>query len=215
MSYDENSEYQLWALKYQNNTKETSQSVSSGYFYVALIVWILPPFIFTSFLINSYRFCLCSCKNQMTNLICPILSVKTILLPIGTIVIFLLFYLIFPFLLLLYSICKVILGEKSMENNCCFDTPEFILQNMIFVETVGEALPQFILNVVFICNNYEYLLANDVYFGIPLPISIISSVFSLGSLIIGFINYYQNMIILRSKAFKRFCCKKFQNQNFS
>ena len=84
MSYDENSEYQLWALKYQNNTKETSQGVSSGYFYVALIVWILPPFIFTSFLINSYRFCLCACKNQMTNLICPILSVKTIILPIGS-----------------------------------------------------------------------------------------------------------------------------------
>ena len=56
---------------------------------------------------------------------------------------------------------------------------------MKFLEIVGEALPQLIINIVFITNNYPYLNENDTYFGIPIPVSIVSAVFSVGSLIIG------------------------------
>ena len=209
MSYDNNSLYQSWAQKHKNETNETIQhTVSSGYFYVAIIVWIFPPGIIALFLLNSYRFCLCSCKNMISDWICPfpILLIKIILLPVGTILIFLFIYLIFPFLLLLFAICKLIVGEKFIENCNCCNFSEFIFQNMAFVEILGESLPQFMLNVVFICNNYEYLLANDLYLRFPVPVSIISCVFSLGSLLMGFNSFYQNFKNMNSRAFKRICC---------
>ena len=56
-----------------------------------------------------------------------------------------------------------------------------------FVEILGEALPQLILNVVFIANNFPYLMEQDIYFRIPVPVSVVSSVFSFGSLLYGFI----------------------------
>ena len=136
MSYDNNSLYQSRAKKHKNETNETIQhTVSSGYFYVAIIVWIFPPGIIALFLLNSYRFCLCSCKNMIYDWICPfpILLVKIIILPVGTILIFLFIYLIFPFLLLLFAICKFIVGEKFSENCNCCNVSEFIFQNMAFV----------------------------------------------------------------------------------
>ena len=209
MSYDKNSLYQLWAQKHKNETNETIQhSVSSGYFYVAIIVWILPPGIISLFLFKAYRFCLCSCKNMISDWICPfpILLIKIILLPVDTIIIFLFLYFIFPFLLLFFAICKSIAGEKFSENCNCCAISEFIFQYMAFVEILGEALPQFLLNVVFICNNYEYLLANDLYLRFPVPISIVSCVFSLGSLLMGFNSFYQNVKQMNSRDFKRVCC---------
>ena len=54
-------------------------------------------------------------------------------------------------------------------------------------EIIGEALPQFILTLVFVCNNYPFLKDNDTYFSIPIPVSVISLMFSFGSLIMGVI----------------------------
>ena len=61
------------------------------------------------------------------------------------------------------------------------------------LDILGEALPQFILNVVYIANNYYYLLDDDLYFGIPIPISIISAVFSFGTLMMGFKMTYESI----------------------
>ena len=55
-------------------------------------------------------------------------------------------------------------------------------------ESVGEAVPQFILSLVFIANNYPYLLENDVFFGMHVPLSCISCIFSFGSMIMGLVN---------------------------
>ena len=59
---------------------------------------------------------------------------------------------------------------------------------MKLFEILGEALPQFILTLVFASNNYPFLMDHDTYFDIPIPVSIISLVFSFGSLIMGVIS---------------------------
>jgi hypothetical protein len=53
-------------------------------------------------------------------------------------------------------------------------------------EIVGEALPQFILGLVYLINNWEDVSENDKFFDDqPLPTSLLSLIFSLGTLIIG------------------------------
>ena len=53
-------------------------------------------------------------------------------------------------------------------------------------EIVGEALPQFILGLVYLSNNWEDVSENDKIFeDQPLPTSLLSLIFSLGTLIIG------------------------------
>ena len=53
-------------------------------------------------------------------------------------------------------------------------------------EIVGEALPQFILGLVYLINNWEDVSENDKFFDDqPLPTSLLSLVFSLGTLVIG------------------------------
>ena len=46
-SFDTNGSYRLWANEYRNATNDTYlQSVSSAYFYVSCVTWILPPFLY-------------------------------------------------------------------------------------------------------------------------------------------------------------------------
>ena len=53
-------------------------------------------------------------------------------------------------------------------------------------EVVGEAFPQLILNLVYIGNNFEFLMEHDkITPAQPLPTCVVSAVFSLGSVIIG------------------------------
>ena len=56
-------------------------------------------------------------------------------------------------------------------------------------EVVGEAFPQLILNLVYIGNNFEFLMEHDkITPAQPLPTCVVSAVFSLGSVIIGFLS---------------------------
>ena len=55
-------------------------------------------------------------------------------------------------------------------------------------ECVGEAVPQLILAVVYAANNYSYLLEHDDYLGIGIPVTIISCIFSAGSIAMGLIS---------------------------
>ena len=56
---------------------------------------------------------------------------------------------------------------------------------MLVFEQFGEALPQLILSVIFLANNYPFLLAFDTLFEIPLPISLVSTILSFGSVCMG------------------------------
>ena len=56
-------------------------------------------------------------------------------------------------------------------------------------EVVGEALPQLVLNLVYIASNFEFLMEHDkITPAQPLPTCVVSAVFSFGSVIIGFLS---------------------------
>lgn len=76
-------------------------------------------------------------------------------------------------------------------------------------EQIGEASIQTTLSLIFISNNYYEMnyknnLQADSFLGIPFPISILSLIFSMGSLFLGF--YGLSIIICHSikKAYQRF-----------
>merc|ERR1719370_2629009 len=71
--------------------------------------------------------------------------------------------------------------DKEISN---FLSPKHVTMFFLF-EHLGEALPQFSLTIVFLVNNYPFLLVFDTLFGIPIPISLMSSIFSFGSLCMG------------------------------
>ena len=51
-------------------------------------------------------------------------------------------------------------------------------------EFFGEALPQFILNTLYLSNNYDFLQVYDVFFiAQPVPTSLISAIFSCGTVL--------------------------------
>lgn len=198
MAFNVNGSYRRWALQYQNDTNSTYlQTVSSGYFYTASVVWIGPSFLFALFWLwfgfdNTFdRICCCfKDENKISeNKECAVyfkIVIKILLLPLGTVILFLFMYLFVPVMLFFNAVKEVIEGDdfdEDKEYGGMFDAK--FLTVIKFIEIVGEALPQFTLNIVFITNNYPYLAKNDIYLGIPVPISIISAVFSLGSLIIG------------------------------
>ena len=62
------------------------------------------------------------------------------------------------------------------------------------IEQLGEASIQATVSLIFITHNYEYISKQDTFLGVPCPISIISCVFSIVSLLIGF---YQSSSIIR------------------
>ena len=197
MAYDKNGSYTKWALRYQNEINFTHlEKVSSWYFYTASIVWIGPSFFLAieSFAYKSremtekildYNFCCCKAENKIFGK-CLRIVLIILFLPFGTVISFLLMYLLLPLNMFYNAVLAVIEGddfEESDDYGCPFDA--HLLMVMKGFQILGETLPQVILNVVFISNNYLYLKENDIYFGIPIPISIVSAVFSIGSLVMG------------------------------
>ena len=112
---------------------------------------------------------------------------QILFLPFGTVIVFFFLYLYVPANLLYIALRAMIEGDDfDEEHDYGWALTSNTLTFVKFQEILGEALPQLVLNIIFIANNYTYLNVNDIYFGIPLPVSIISSIFSLGSLLIGF-----------------------------
>jgi len=57
------------------------------------------------------------------------------------------------------------------------------------MEQIGEASIQTIVSLVFLINNYENIKKEDTFLGIPFPVSIISCVFSIVSLLRGIFTF--------------------------
>jgi hypothetical protein len=59
------------------------------------------------------------------------------------------------------------------------------------MEQIGEASIQTIVSLVFLINNYESINKTDAFLGIPFPVSIISCVFSIVSLLFGISPFFK------------------------
>ena len=109
-----------------------------------------------------------------------------LLLPFTSVISFFVMTLYLPVSLFCTGARKLIEGDNYDENTEDSWLPTN--KTLAFIklhEILGEALPQLILNIVFISNNYPYLIEHDIYFEIPVPMSIVSAVFSCGSILIG------------------------------
>jgi len=179
MAFDVNASYGKWALQYQNETNSTYlQTVSPWYFYTATMIWIGPSLIIATPYV--FWFLMKNCG------ICIGIVISILCLPVATVWVLLFVYFLMPINLFCNSVRAVIQGDDFNEEKnygCLMDSKMLTIVKLL--EILGEALPQLTLNIIFIVHNYPYLTENDTYFGIPVPISIISAVFSLGSLLIG------------------------------
>ena len=49
-AFNLNGSYSQWALEYNKTTNGTMETVHPGYYYTSIVVWVLPPFLFSAFL---------------------------------------------------------------------------------------------------------------------------------------------------------------------
>ena len=78
------------------------------------------------------------------------------------------------------------------------------LQYFKSIEFSLEAVPQFALGIVYIVNNYLYLKEHDDHRGIGVPMTVISCVFSFGSIVIGIFTQYKRFVENDEKIMKEF-----------
>merc|ERR1712117_45083 len=55
-AFDSNGTYANWALEYNKTRNGTMETVHPGYFYTSIIVWVLPPFLYSAI---TFLFSLC------------------------------------------------------------------------------------------------------------------------------------------------------------
>ena len=169
---------------------KTDESVTApSYLYAAVGTWIFTPVVWSIFLV-LYTGAPFSMVNRFLKLYLDHetkysagkmgnIVIGLLVLPVDIIASALWLYIIVPYYSIKRSLQTAILGQKfDKEDDISFDLP-----------VVGvRALPQLILTVVFIINEYQEIWKIDTgYFQIPCPISFISVGFSAVSLLVGFI----------------------------
>ena len=192
-------EYRNWALKYKNETNGTTlQTISPGYFYTACAVWIVPPVLASFGTLFEGELSFPGMFNTIFR--CNIGSIKNrkkclMLYPVELIGCILFIYILIPYAALKNGIKHVLNEEVDGDKDLVEIVPKVriginptVLPFFKLFEMIGEALPQFILTVVFASHNFPCLSEFDTYANVSIPISIISLGFSLGSLIIGVIS---------------------------
>ena len=211
--YGHNNGYQSWA---RNIYRETGylHTISKWYFSVASAVWAFSPILFTLFLLyNNIRpgkhhryhavfggmayvlkglgydaiyHAKCNISRHWTILL------FLIVLPINLLGSTLYVYIIIPLSALFLGIKRLIAGG---DGGRFFNVDADELSGLMIFELFGEALPQVILSITYVANNYDYVHMTDKLFGNQtIPTSVVSIVFSIGSIVRG--------IVSGRKAFK-------------
>ena len=198
-TFNENGSYQIWALKHRNTTHaDYLQGVAPTYFYLAASIWAGPPVLSAFILANT--------RGQRKNLpgwgqAVYYLIFIVIFIPAGV----LLCYIYAPIITLVHAVRKLWYGDDLDEDKRCLGFSYENAPNLKLAECLGEAIPQLILAIVYAANNYPYLLEHDDYFGIGIPVTIISCIFSAGSIVWGLksavcIRHYQYFPDFTSKV---------------
>ena len=192
MAYDEDGSYRKWLLRHKNEVNVTfKEEVAPWYFYAAWTEWIVPSFFLALKLPKTFElgtdstFKYDKAKNKVFEK-CLTILIFIVLLPSATVICFLFIHLILPLNVFCNAVCEVFKGDDFDEERTygfLWNAKSLTVGKCL--EIFGRALPQVCLNIVFICNHYPYLNKNDIYFGMSIPISIVSAVFSIGSLAIG------------------------------
>ena len=95
-------------------------------------------------------------------------------------------YVCIPCIAMYFAFKKALEGDKFVNREVFMIDSKFLPFYRLW-EHVGEALPQLIISLTFISKNYPFIYAEEQYFegSISFPISILSAIFSGGSLAYG------------------------------
>ena len=190
--FEESGQYYDWALQYKEETNGTRlQTISPGYFYTACVVWIIPPVLFSVFSLSGGGLWFPVAFKAIFR--CDIEEIEgrtkwLMYYPLELVACTLVIYIVIPCAALQNGVKHLLNKEVDENEKLITGINPKVLPFFKLFEILGEALPQFILTLVFAANNFPFLLDNDTYFGIPIPVSIVSLVFSFGSLIMGVIS---------------------------
>ena len=204
-AFDKNGTYQHWAINNTDPSTNYTETVSQWYFYTSCIIFFLPPLIITLyFMVSDISSGDASPDNSPPKIVlekcnirikpqgggsCKSLIWYPFLFFIEYIFICLYCYLFAPIILLVTGF-KIALtgGIEHDEEVVSFRPFEVSAKDLPLLVLYGhffQALPQLILSIVFLSNNYPFLLAYDTIQGTPLPVSLISCIFSGGSVMMG------------------------------
>jgi len=204
-SFNPNGTYNTWAVEF-NQTSNTTHlhSVSPAYFYTAVLVWFYPPLFYSVFFFvltlcvnNDFhpfyntnvlfvQFFSFGIKRPFNNNFFNLL-VYVFYFPIDFLISSIMIYILTPFMAIKTGALVALTGKDDPDRKI---TKAFRAETIPFFklfENLGEAIPQAILTIVFICNNWDFILYDETSF-IPIPTSCISLIFSFGSIIIGLIS---------------------------
>ena len=177
----------------ENNTSEektivSSTTIPSEYLYGSIGAWISLPLLWSLVLLIStqrplpainrtMKFCFDYEFNLNSGVGIKIL-LGILALPIDTVFSILWIYILVPYVSLKRALQCAILGKEfPKDDNISFDLP-----------IVGiRALPHLILATVFANNESMFLSSFDLYFEIPVPMTIISAALSAICLLVGII----------------------------
>ena len=206
-AFNHNGTYASWALEYNKTTTGTVETVHPGYFYTSIVVWVLPPFLLWAFwwcnwwyetfffgveynpfdLVNSSLFALFSSfelsppfKKKFQNILFYI-----VYSPFDLLISAICVYVIIPIISIKSGIIIAWTGENDGQRMVTKITQEGFIPSMKLYENVGEAVPQAIMCLLFISNNYNFILHEETSTWMPIPVSIVSFVFSVGSIAMG------------------------------
>ena len=194
-----NGSYANWAKRFMQENNSTNYfTVSKGYFYTAIFVWVFTPLILASFYLIKTGKPLATFKLIFENKYdinyedsrCFKALLAVLLLPIDFISAALVIYFMIP-----YSSFKK--GYKILRRHeLSHEDKIFRIGDLPIVsgflpfwkgfEFVGEALPQLLLSIVFMVNNYDFMMQTDTMIGVnEFTVTLISIMFSIGSISMG------------------------------
>ena len=211
-AYDINGTYHHWAENNTDPVTNHTETVSTAYFKSSVVIFFLPPLILSlscvviSILGDDLDAVACSFTKVLLKKCniefesenggsCLVIICHPIIFIFDYLFWCLFCYIFVPLTALVIGV-KVLFGaeidpDKDIFDFLPFQTSKKYLPRFLLLEHIGEALPQLTLSLIFLINNYPFLLVFDTLFGIPIPISLVSSIFSFGSLCMGFYSGYK------------------------
>ena len=159
----------------------------------AIAIWLLTPILLAVFVLISRQATLLilksffefSCENKFLKALLAVL-----LFPIEIISAAVLIYIVVPYSSFKLA-CKILMRHEFKEDTEIVDLsylsidPQW-LPGWKGFEFIGEAIPQLTLSIVFMANNYEFMIDTETFIGAKeFDVTLTSMIFSIGSIGMG------------------------------
>ena len=218
---DPNGTYTKWAKEHMRETNSTYEhTVSEGYFLTAMVIWLLTPIIFALFLWITKKKSLVilngvfndkfefRCDNKFLKALLAVL-----LFPIDIMSAAVFIYLLIPYSSFKLA-CKILMRHEFSDRSTIvrlgfLDVDPELLPGWKGFEFIGEAIPQLLLSIVFMVNNYEFMIDAETFIGAKeFEVTLMSMIFSIGSIAMGLFSGIPIIIdILNRSRFIKTCFK--------